>query len=548
MRLVKTVRSDRARILIALTLCGFLCSFYRTPTVKAAPGDLDLTFGVGGKVTTDFLGGTDSGNAVAIQADGKIVVAGQAKNFPSIIAGFALERLNTDGTLDSTFGNGGRVVTLFMLPDPFGANATAEAVVIQPDGKILAAGQGTVGGGLKFLLARYNVDGSLDGTFGADGKVAAEFRFGITDGAFALALQPDGRILAAGKSDLFDHTFGLMRFLPDGSLDTDFGIEGKVTTPFGTEAFKGEAHGIAIQRDGRIVLSGFQLFPPRMAGEFFTADFALARYNTDGSLDTTFGSGGKLLTDFGGTDFGDEVVIQSDGKIVVVGTAFDGNPGYFALARYNPNGTLDTSFGSGGKVTTANTAITGAVGRALTIQKDGRILVGGNSSSGFTVARFDAAGNLDPTFGSGGVASPSFHEFGDTALSLAIQSDNKIVAAGTARLSNIVVDFAVVRYDFASFDLCIQDDSTGSLLRINSTTGDYQFTSCKGFTLDGTGALNKRGNVITLQQNGPDRRVLAKIDGSVNKGTASVQVFSQGTTVTITDRNTLNNTCSCGAH
>ena len=238
-----------------------------------------------------------------------------------------------------------------------------------------------------------------------------------------------------------------------------------------------------------------------------SVDFWLIRYKTDGSLDSTFGNGGFVTTDYtpaadppgSGSDVVFALALQANGKIVAAGKTneFSGKSS-FALARYNPNGSLDGGFGTLGKVTT------------------------------------------------------TFFGRDDRALSVAIQADGQIVAGGTSdnRANDTFRDFALARYlgDPTNFDLCLQDDSNGSLLQFNSTTGAYQFTSCGGFTIGGTGVITRRGGLITLQQNGPDRRVSAKIDGVLNKGTASVQIFSQGTTFTITDRNTLNNTCSCAAH
>jgi len=229
------------------------------------------------------------------------------------------------------------------------------------------------------------------------------------------------------------------------------------------------------------------------------------------------------------------VAIQSDGKIIVAGSASN----RFAFARYNTDGSLDVAFGNGGKVITAFGNSSGA--NAIAIQSDGRLIAAGAADGDFALGRYNSDGSLDTSFGGGGKAITDFGG-ADSAHALAIQSDTKIVAAGTGNS-----DFALARYqaDSDSFDLCIHDDGSSNLLQLNSTTGDYHFTNCSGFTIDGTGALIKRGGIIKLEHNAGNRRVLAMIDMSVQRATASIQVFSPAMTFTIIDRNAANNTCAC---
>jgi uncharacterized delta-60 repeat protein len=388
----------------------------------AAPGALDLTFGSGGVVTTDF-GGSDSAEAVAIQSDGKIVAVGGTFSFPS--GDFALARYNADGSLDASFGPGGKVTT------DFGGFDAASAAVIQPDGRIVAAGRSGSG---DFALARYNADGSLDPTFGSGGKVTTDF--GGFDAAFGVALQADGKIVAAGQGGP-GGGFAFARYNTDGSLDPSFGSGGEVTTHFtsGVEV----VIAVAIQLDGKIVVTG-QTF----AGGF--QQFALARYNADGSLDASFGSGGIVATNFGfDSAFGGALAIQSNGKIVAAGRAGTD----FLLARYNGDGNLDATFGSGGIVTTdfGGAFFDAAFGVAL--QSNGKIVAAGGTFNGFVgpsadfaLARYNPDGSLDASFGSGGKLTTDFGGF-DVARSVALQSDGKIVAAGTGGSGS---DFALARY------------------------------------------------------------------------------------------------------
>jgi uncharacterized delta-60 repeat protein len=212
--------------------------------------------------------------------------------------------------LDTTFDSDGKVTT------DFGAAEDASAVAIQPDGRIVAAGESQGGFGRDFALARYNVDGSLDTSFDSDGKVTTDF--GVLDAASDVAIQPDGRIVAAGNSGGFGFSrdFALARYNRDGSLDTSFDSDGKVTTDFGGSEV---ATAVAVHPDGRCVAAGGS-----------DEDFALAGYKVDGSLDTSFDSDGKVTTDFGGFEFASDVAIQPDGRIVAAGNS----GGDFALARY----------------------------------------------------------------------------------------------------------------------------------------------------------------------------------------------------------------------
>jgi uncharacterized delta-60 repeat protein len=398
---------------VALLACATLAL---PGAAVAAPGDLDATFGSDGKVTTDF-GGSDGASAVAIQSDGRIVAAGSSGG-----GDFALARYNVDGSLDATFGGGGRVTT------DFGGSDAASAVTIQSDGKIVAAGRG---GGGDFALARYNVDGSLDATFGSGGRVTTNF--GGFDSALGVALQADGKIVAAGGGGS-GSDFALARYNADGSLDVSFGSGGTVTT--NVTAFEA-ATAAAVQSDGKIVTtgstfsSGFQ-------------QFALIRYNADGSLDTGFGAGGIITTDFGlGSGFGGALAVQEDGKIVAAGRAGTD----FLVARYNADGSPDASFGSGGNVTTdfGGTLFDAAFG--VDLQSNGKIVAAGTPFGGpspdFALARYNADGSLDASFGNGGTVTTDFGGF-DVAFGVRLQADGKIVAAGQGGPS---ADFALARYE-----------------------------------------------------------------------------------------------------
>ena len=285
-------------------------------------GSLDSTFGSGGIVTTDFGNYDDIAYSVAIQHNGKIVVAGYTENNGG---DFAIVRYNSNGEIDSTFGSDGKVTT------DFGSGSDkALGVAIQSNYKIVAAGYGKNGSAaIDFAIARYNIDGSLDTSFDSDGKVMTGFFGSDYSKAYDIAIQQNGGIVVAGfkSSDSGDKDFAIVRYNSNGTRDAFFGRDatGKVTTDFGSD--DDEARGVAIQKDGKIVVAGFS-----------SNTFALSRYTKNGFLDSAFGGDGKVTTEFYGDAQAGSIAIQNDGKIVVGGLSkyynSSGLNARFALARY----------------------------------------------------------------------------------------------------------------------------------------------------------------------------------------------------------------------
>src|SRR6266487_2601249 len=371
--------------LIGVMLAGLVTIVLpAVPARAVSGGTLDPTFGSGGKLLTDF-GGQEMAYGVRVQADGKIVAAGFSNTDGN--HDFALARYDRDGTLDPTFGTGGKVLT-----DVSGAGSydEARAVAVEPDGKILAAGSSDAGGSTDFAVVRYDGDGTLDPTFGAGGQVLTDLGgAGRYDGAYAVAVEPDGKILAAGFSDAGGSTdFAVVRYDGDGTLDPAFGAGGQVLTNFGGSDY---AYAVAVQGDGKVVAAGSS-----DAGG--STDFALARYNDYGSLDSRFGGGGKVLTDVSGRGSEDDaraVAIQADGEIVAAGrsNAVRDTARDFALVRYNDDGSLDGRFGAGG---TVSTDVSGAGHNneafAVAVQADGKIMAAGVVSglgwSDFALTRY----------------------------------------------------------------------------------------------------------------------------------------------------------------
>ena len=322
---------------------------------------------------TDFPGLAAVPSAVVIQPDGKIVVAGGAFPLFTFLGNFELVRYNPNGSLDRSFGNGGIVTTTF----PEGSYANA--VALQPDGKIVAAGSVFVdfiigeASDIDFALARCNPDGSPDGTFGNGGQVSTDF-FGLEDDAFSVLIQPDGKIVAVGSADnsATYYDFAAARYLSNGMIDTTFGGAGKVSTDFGDQNFD-RARSAALQPDGKIVAAGFAI--SHGGG---VQNFAVARYTSNGVLDSTFSNDGKMQIDFGDCcQSANKVLLQSNGKIVTVGYAnTEDSDSDFLLARLSPRGSLDATFGVGGKVRTSFGDLNGGANGAA-LQSDGKIVAVG---------------------------------------------------------------------------------------------------------------------------------------------------------------------------
>jgi uncharacterized delta-60 repeat protein len=344
-------------------------------------GRIDRRFGDNGRVLTDFTGtgSTDQAFAVAIDSIGRIVVAGSSSN---VGVDFAVARYNPDGTPDDTFNATGKVLT------NFGRDDTATAVAIDSNDKIVVAGSSNAGGTYDFAVVRYNVDGTLDTTFNGTGRVLTDVGIASGDFGTAAVIQADGKIVVGGLSDAsgIPYDFSLVRYNPNGTLDLTFNTTGKVLTDFTGSGSYDTLQALAIQSDGKIVATGDSFANGR-------SNFAMARYTTTGILDGAFNATGKVLTSFAsGNASAQDVVIQSDGKIVAAGSFDDGNregPD-FALARYNTDGTSDDTFNSTGKVVTNIGGFDVAYG--VDIQPDGKIVAAGfsdvNGTSDFALLRY----------------------------------------------------------------------------------------------------------------------------------------------------------------
>ncbi|MBI2900971.1 MAG: hypothetical protein HYY17_12365 [Planctomycetes bacterium] len=408
-------------------------------------GDLDKEFDGDGKVSTSVQSGSkdDFARAVAIQTDGKIVVAGSSHG--SLYDDFSLARYNPDGSLDAGFDGDGKTIT-----QVGSFNDHAYAMAIQADGKIVVVGavqvQSATGTySFRAAVVRYGTDGSLDGGFGGDGKATLPLDSSF---AYAVGIQTDGRIVVAGAAPGGFLTF---RCGPDGSLDTGFNGSGMTTTSIPGSGGAGRGAALAIQADGKIVVAGHAYNNGLALGS--NDDFAVVRYHTDGSLDATFDGDGVATAaiDPEKEDIVKAVVLQSDGKIVVAGYTDAGyNDNDIAVVRFNTDGSLDAGWGGGGKVVTS----TGEGGydqaHGLAIQSDGKVVVVGHGGPGGLLAvRYATDGSLDASFGEGGMQlSTTMGSSTSTAYltAVVIQPDHKIVAAGYYYNYPYGKDFVVVRY------------------------------------------------------------------------------------------------------
>jgi uncharacterized delta-60 repeat protein len=437
----------------------------------AAPGKLDPGFGNGGVVVTPTApdAGDDFQNGLAIQRDHGIVVGGSS-DMGAAAGGhqWRISRYTPNGDLDGSFGVGGTVTT--SMSSAGGFDEHVWNLALAPDGKIVAAGDAvTATGGFDVALARFNADGTLDTSFGTAGRVTTAIGPDTRrDRAHDVEVLDDGKIVVAGFADMGPgaggRNFMLARYNPNGTLDGTFGSGGIVITRVapGDNRDVVTTNGLTIADAGKFILSG-QANMGAGAGGF---NFALARYNPDGTLDGSFGSGGIVITAVAPGDNFDtpsSVAIDPAGKIVAGGVAESGGFVFdWALVRYNPDGSLDNSFGAGGKVTTnVGPGSSDDDLEELVIQFTGKILIGGSAAptavtvdSDFTVARYNVDGTLDGSFGSSGIVRTSTApgSADDEIFEIALQSDAKLVASGECVQPATGRDVCVARYKTGEAD------------------------------------------------------------------------------------------------
>lgn len=452
-------------------------------------GSLDNSFNGNGIQIAQLGSDIQIGNSAAIQKNGKIIIAGY-----TIIGSkkdFAVVRFNSDGSADNTFDTDALLTTdIINSSDDY-----AGSVAVQSDDKIIVAGYSVTGNNTVFALARYNTDGSLDNTFDMDGKLVGDYYQG-NSGVNATVVQSDGKIVTAGSTwNGTNFDFSIVRYNANGSLDNTFSDDGKQATDFGSTD---EGVSVVVQPNGKIIVGGSS-----------NTTFAIARYNTDGSLDATFSDDGKLIIAMGFSDLAKSVALQADGKVVLVGhTYIDTNydSAYFAIARINTNGTLDNSFSGDGKVFT-DFETSPSFANAVSIQNDGKIVVAGrsyiNGQDNFSLARYNSDGSLDNTFSLDGKQNNVFGTDEYFGMSMAIQADGKIVVAGFEQsIVEASTSFLVARYS-ANGEL----DNTFNGVGFRSTQAEskFNFGMCVAINFDGRiaiGGTNNNFKVVLCKNNG----------------------------------------------
>ena len=446
---------------VLIFVMAFL-SLFLPAIVFAAAGDLDTTFNSpnGYTLYNGAANGYDSASAVAVQADGKVVVAGYANNGSNFDV--SVLRYNADGTLDNSFGSG----DIVKYNGPANSDDYGFAAAIQSDGKIVVVGQSWNAGVSEVLVLRYNSNGTLDSAFGNDGTVTFTGTNGY-DSGYAVFVQPDGKLVIAGVTLIGGHGFDVLvlRYNGDGTRDAGFGNGGAVT--YNDAANSSDAgYAVAVQADGKIVVAG-------TASNGTNDDVLVLRYNHDGTLDAGFGNSGAVIYN-GATnnhDSGNGVTIQADGKIVVAGKTrnFADNEDLLVM-RLNNDGTPDSFFGANGVVTYIGTSASWESAAALNIQPDGKIVTAGSGTGGgndVLVLRLNIDGSLDTSFGvQGAILFDGPAHANDTGYAITVQPDGKIIAAGTS-------------YTGTSFDALVLrlmgDNGTQ-----NNADGTYSYDSGSG--------------------------------------------------------------------
>jgi uncharacterized delta-60 repeat protein len=444
-------------ILILLFLC------LSCVKVFSQAGTLDLSYGTSGRVHTSYSPASFLSKHSVMQDNGYVVLMGSYSFPASGVIQIGLSRHQVDGTIDTSFGVNG-FLNINVNDKTYG-----NSIVLQQDGKIVVAGYISTSASTRSLLViRLNSNGSFDSTFGTNGITL----FNNDIKGNSVEIQSDNKIVIGGGN--VDSDFALVRLNPDGSLDNSFGFNGVVTTTINSSNYESEINVISLQNDGKILASGFAYL------DFVNRSFCMVRYNTDGSIDSSFGTNGdgKVLTDIN-TSASDEILAQAileNDKIVVTGVT----GATAVLARYTNDGVLDTSFGSNGlSLYMFGTTCTS---RDLLIQPDNKIVIVGESflpNNKYLIARYTEDGILDTTFNTMGYNLGNFSTNNNKFNSVLMQSDGKLLATGWNQIGNGVYT-TIARFhsglnlnvnEFNNESFVVYPNPSSGIVSINTTGG-----------------------------------------------------------------------------
>jgi uncharacterized delta-60 repeat protein len=493
----------------------FSTLFLLLPFVASSQdGTLDATFGTGGTTTLVFSGFASDARTIAIQPDGKILIAGTAAGGGSSVA---IARYTAAGVLDATFGTAGKI------KHNLANSPSITSMALYPDGDILLGGKGDNQG----FLFRLNADGSKETTFGTDGAVyfANDFT-GIVD----LRIIAGNKILGCGNGKNGTNTyFSLFQKNADGTPDTGFGTNGYINHDMGSQETLLQ---MALQSDGKILLTG------TVYDNSTLYDLIVCRFKTDGTIDTSFGTNGITTSSFtsGAYEQGFDIDVQSDGKIVVAGRSSLNGLNSFLMVRYKTNGTLDNTFGTNGRTITS---ISGSMDEAhsLALTSDGKMIAGGFSGDGtnrlFTVVRYKSNGVIDPTFGTNGIATTAIgaKSVGEEVL---IQSDGKIVMGGysdvnprafaLARFKNTISTIGTSTPVLADFQAKVfPNPITGSSCTVEYILPVGQSVSLQLFNSDG----RLVATLLDKKQNSGVQKEVLNLPNGLNSGIYILKINSE---------------------
>lgn len=463
--------------------------------IKAQQNFLDPTFGNVGKTMVHVNAG-EYVKDIKLQSDGKIILFGSTSSDNGTTQRFCVSRLNSNGSIDNTFGTAGITETFL------GTNIDkGKRVVILPDGKIIACGTSDANGYEEFAAVKYNTDGTLDNSFGNNGIVLTSAS-GESD-CKSIVVQPDGKFIlaGAGNASSMAGNFALVRYNANGSLDNSFGVNGRVLTAISNDYFDG-INDVTIQADGKIIAVGRYLTPA--TPPTFKTSMAIIRYNTDGSIDNSFGVNGVVTPTLSHYSYPSSVKVQPDGKIVVFGAA----DSLTTIIRLNPNGTFDNNFGINGVSSNKLIVSTGFASFYLPgeieLLANGKILTVGTelsstlNNANSILALFNSDGTLSTNFGVNGIIQTGcIRNVNDSYVPLEMQTDNKIVTGGSTGNFPSICKMYIERYSSSSAVQSVHEQASEEgrvLMYPNPATNKLYLSSVPSFSK--VEVMNSQGSMV----------------------------------------------------